>query len=151
MTGARLCILTILLVLLTAGIISAARIGLSDLEFTRTQMELNFWERQGYTPDNSRISNAGRNVDRALERWPGNPDYLAAKAQLLQWQAYWHSDPDYSGALNEQAINLRIQALESRPAYREAWIDLAILLAKTGNHSARLSWATEKIAQRTTR
>ena len=70
-----------LLVALLMGIYQAVNIAFSDLEFSRVNTELSFWGRQGYKPAASRVSNVGATINTALQRWPGNPQYLQAQGR----------------------------------------------------------------------
>ena len=109
-----------LLVALLMGIYQAVNIAFSDLEFSRVNTELSFWGRQGYKPAASRVSNVGATINTALQRWPGNPQYLQAQGRYLLWRSYWESGAKKATGFGEQAVDSWLQAMKQRPAHRQS-------------------------------
>jgi len=134
-----------LLVSLPLCIFYALKIAASDIHFANANTELSFWARQDYRPQQSRVSMAEKNINAALAGWPGNPDYLDAKARFLLWQSYWEERRALASTLSRQALELKLKALERRPARRQSWIDLARDKARLGQNDARFQLALEKI------
>jgi hypothetical protein len=129
---------------LLPGIYQAGRLGLSDIHFSRAELELSFWGRQDYRPQQPRISAANENINAALAAWPENPDYLEVRAHLLMWQAYWEKQPALAARFSHEALALKIRALERRPARRQDWIELAGDKARLGQNDATWKMALEK-------
>ena len=134
-----------LLASLLLCIFYAIEIGLSDIHFAKANTELSFWGRQDYRPQQSRVSTAWQNITAALAGWPGNPDYLDAKARLLMWQAYWEEQQALAENLSQQALEIKLNALARRPARRQSWFELAGDKASLGQNDATWNMAVEKI------
>ncbi|MCZ6828287.1 MAG: hypothetical protein O7F73_01620, partial [Gammaproteobacteria bacterium] len=116
-----------------------------DIHFTSASTELSFWARQDYRPQQSRVSVVEQNINAALAGWPHNPDYLDAKARFLTWQAYWEEQGTLARTLSQQALELKLGALERRPARRQSWVELAGDKARLGQNDASWNLALEKI------
>ena len=125
----------------------AIGIGLSDIHYSRANTELSFWARQDYQPQQFRVSMVDQNITAALVHWPGNPDYLEAKARLLMWQAYWQEQQALAENLSQEALLVKLNALERRPARRQSWVELAGDKARLGQNDAQWNLAVEKISR----
>ena len=117
-TGRRRVLLSLPLLLLCAlGLSSATHMLVASIEFTRAETEASFWGRENYQPSVAAIAAADVSAARALENWPGNPDYLSLLARIRLWQAHWASDEADALQLALDALALQSVALQARPAH----------------------------------
>lgn len=88
----------------------------NDIRFSAVQAELGFRGRESYQPSSSTIKETTAAIDTLLAMRPHHPDYLAARANDLAWQAYWSTRRSDAAALLQQAVANQTLAVAARPA-----------------------------------
>ena len=74
-----------LLAALTVGCVFGFRVMRADLLYFNIERELVFWGSNERQPTAAELADALQRIDRALQYWPDNADYLVMKARILIW------------------------------------------------------------------
>ncbi|PLW68322.1 hypothetical protein [Pseudohalioglobus lutimaris] len=87
-----------------------------DLRFSTVETELGFRGREQYQPTVVTRAATTRTINKLLAARPHHPDYLAAQANDLAWQAYWSDDRAEVADLLRRAVDSQEMAVAYRPA-----------------------------------
>lgn len=140
--------LGIAVLLLLAGMVHIARIGLGNLSYVRAQQEVSVWHRDGSQPSIDSILRAESAIQSALVRDHNNPDILTLAAQINGWKGFYLATQQNMPATAEnhyrQSLDLLRQAIRLRPAHASTWALLAEYKTLLGERDGEWHLAKEK-------
>lgn len=125
-------VIALAVLVVCCSLYSAVNILLGDLAFKRAEVEVGYWGHPDYTPTASAISRVETDLQKALDRRPGHPDYLSLKAHMNSWLAFWEMDPTKSLNYGRQALANQQEAQKSRPAFKAGQAALENYRARLG-------------------
>lgn len=124
----------IVVCLFTAGY--SLQLIIQNLGFTEAETEVGFWGRGSYHPEDNTVEQTVALIDGLLKSQPNHPDYLALRANVAVWQAYWSSPQDLKSQYAQLSLTTQFHAVQSRPGHRQSWEQLTIYAARAGSSEA---------------
>jgi tetratricopeptide (TPR) repeat protein len=134
-----------LLAALTVGCVFGFRVMRADLLYFNIERELVFWGSNERQPTAAELADALQRIDRALQYWPDNADYLVMKARILIWHGVIAGDTQVADGHFKQALAVMERALAVRPSNPYSWALYAEYLTTQPDRGGDLTAAVAKV------
>lgn len=109
--------------------------GVADAAGKLAQLHIDALYEQRRPPEPDELEIIASLVSFAFSLDDHNPDWMAQKGRILEWQAFYASrqpDPASEAGYRNQALTVYRRAVKARPRWAWAWLDLAFAKFRAG-------------------